>query len=259
MRVSGSGRRVPRAVRDRAARREAWLGRGLALGLAALTLAACAGVSASGPEAMPGAEAGTALPEKDVRDRNPGTPVAKPYAPGEQVAVVEDGLVNAGTAGNVVYWYLPDLSLARVATAPDVTWADLSYERLDWEIRCAPGVSGCVVRIAGDARGGGTVEPAVEIRYAADAGGFVLCVGPTDARAGAVRGAPLAAWQEAGTGGCFDAPTSKVVLDELKTQERFSYRYVSGAGGTVDSWRPAFGLATALGLAQWMEARLGRS
>lgn len=247
MGVSRIGRRPPQGVR------------GWALGLTALALTACAGVPASGPDAMSAAAADTALPQGRAGAGAPGSRVADPYAPGERVAVAEDGLVNAGTVDNVRYWYRPDLGLARVATAPDIPWALLSYGRPDWEVRCTPGASGCVVRIAGAERRGGTVEPAVEIRYTVDLGGFVLCVGPADARAGAVRGAPLSDWREAGTGGCFDAAASRAVLDELKTQERFSYRYVGGSGGKFDAWRPAFGLATALGLAQWMETRLSRS
>jgi len=247
MGVSRIGRRPPQGVR------------GWGFGLLALTLAACAGVPASGPDAMTGPAADTALPSGQTGGKDPGSPVPDPYAPGERVAVAEDGLVNAGTVDKVRYWYRPDLGLARVATAPDIPWALLSYHRPDWEIRCTPGASGCVVRIAGAERRGGTVEPAVEIRYTADLGGFVLCVGPADARAGAVRGAPLSDWHEAGTGGCFDGATSRSLLAELKTQERFSYRYVGGSGGRFDAWRPAFGLATALGLAQWMEARLSGS
>jgi hypothetical protein len=215
--------------------------------LAAGLLAGCAAATETGPD--------TDALELGAPGDTPGTLVADPFASGERVAATGKRLVHAGHADGAAYFYTPDFRLARVATGPDVVWGKLGYERPDWEVECAPGPPArCTVRIAGKERRAGSVAPAVEVTE--DGATRVLCVGPDDARDAAVRAAPLDPWDDADPGGCFSPGASRDLLDRMKIQERFSYRYESGSGGRIDGWRPAFGMDAALRLAEWMRQRV---
>jgi len=243
--------------------RWAWL----RAGLAALALGGCGWVWMTpapdvGEREASAPSVGTvALPTggglREAR-RMPGTPVARPFRPGETVTVRDRASVNAGSAGKAAYLYTPDFTGALVSGSPEHAVDDLAYAKGDWRIECGQAARPwtCRLSVVSRVREGGRPEAALRVRYVPDGAGLIVCAGDAAAAAPAIQTGEAAELRYGGLDGCFGPAESAAILDDLTHAVTFGYHYTSGTYGDVSGWRTTFGLAEGLELMRWLQGHL---